>query len=236
MKNCKEVVEELLRESTIGKNSTNTSIEETNLLGAPGETAPVLRKASCTDYQVFPLDPVLITAKAYERVEAIGSATAVVCVLKDDELICANLGDSGFRLYRLDNFYEPTLVMKSEPQVHEGEAPYQLCRPPPARLIKGESSIDGQWDVEYDECYKDPPESAKVYQMKVQSGDLLVLGTDGLFDNLFDDKLLSMISVLGRQKTSEIAKQILETAYDASMDPNARTPYSVREYKDKSTV
>jgi serine/threonine protein phosphatase PrpC len=33
--------------------------------------------------------------------------------------------------------------------------------------------------------FQDKPEEADIYHMRVREGDLLILATDGLFDNLF---------------------------------------------------
>lgn len=63
-------------------------------------------------------NPVVILDKAFDLTKAPGSATAVVVILNDGHLNGANLGDSGFMVFRLKR--EQTgkckyyLVMKSE--------------------------------------------------------------------------------------------------------------------------
>ena len=37
---------------------------------------------------------------------------------------------------------------------------------------------------------KDSPDDGNVYLMKVTDGDLLLLATDGVFDNLFEEEIL----------------------------------------------
>lgn len=37
---------------------------------------------------------------------------------------------------------------------------------------------------------EDAPEDSDIYQMRIREGDLLILATDGVFDNLFQDEIL----------------------------------------------
>ena len=59
----------------------------------------------------------VVLDKAFERTQAPGSATAVVLLLDEGYLHAANLGDSGFILFRLkrdQNGCRYNLVKKSE--------------------------------------------------------------------------------------------------------------------------
>lgn len=40
---------------------------------------------------------------------------------------------------------------------------------------------------------EDSPEDSDIYQLRVREGDLLILATDGVFDNLFQEEVLSII-------------------------------------------
>ena len=69
--------------------------------------------------------PVYILEMAYSKVEAVGSATALIGVLNGPELTITNLGDSGFLVVRFKNG-EPYCPYKSKEQQHSFNVPYQL--------------------------------------------------------------------------------------------------------------
>ena len=59
------------------------------------------------------LYPTYILGKAFTRVSAVGSATAMIGILNNNELSVANIGDSGFILIRFKNG-EPYCPYKSK--------------------------------------------------------------------------------------------------------------------------
>jgi serine/threonine protein phosphatase PrpC len=40
---------------------------------------------------------------------------------------------------------------------------------------------------------EDQPDDSDNYQLRVREGDLLVMGTDGVFDNLFEEEILQIV-------------------------------------------
>ena len=57
------------------------------------------------------------------------------------------------------------------------------------------------------------------------------MGTDGLFDNLFDDKIIELVEPFVRGKeeiesTKKVADVIAEEAFTKSMDPHYLSPFS----------
>eukprot|EP00696_Hemimastix_kukwesjijk_P001922 gnl/Hemi2/12330_TR4217_c0_g1_i1.p1 gnl/Hemi2/12330_TR4217_c0_g1~~gnl/Hemi2/12330_TR4217_c0_g1_i1.p1 ORF type:complete len:368 (-),score=82.39 gnl/Hemi2/12330_TR4217_c0_g1_i1:135-1238(-) len=108
----------------------------------------------------------------------LGSTTACVVSLVHREtpdfsglvLLAANLGDSGFMVLR-----NGELKYRSTAQEHRHNCPYQLSMPLPSGLSRH---------------LQDSPDSADSYVMKVQHGDLVVLATDGVFDNLTDEEIV----------------------------------------------
>ncbi|KAF9202483.1 hypothetical protein BGZ49_007356 [Haplosporangium sp. Z 27] len=123
-------------------------------------------------YDYFNVDPVQILAKSYEQsaIDAkkeglIGSSTACIAILRDDELRIANLGDCGVSVIRRNEF-----IFRTEEQQHSFNYPYQL----------GTGSTD-------------TPQDALVFTVKVESGDIVVMGSDGIFDNLFDEDILEEV-------------------------------------------
>ena len=58
-------------------------------------------------------------------------------------------------------------------------------------------------------------------------GDLVLMGSDGVFDNLSDSDIVSIVSSFGpRSKSTAIAKRIVERSRTVSLDKDAITPYS----------
>ncbi len=64
------------------------------------------------------------------------------------------------------------VVFHSPQQQHDFNFPYQI------------GSVDSM---------SDPPQAAQRFELVVQPGDVLVIGTDGLWDNCFDEEILSVI-------------------------------------------
>ena len=73
---------------------------------------------------------------------------------------------------------------------------------------------------------------AALYQLRVQAGDVVVLGTDGLFDNLFDHELVSLTRPLrggggvSGHLVQSTADDIAQCARSTAEDKSAATPWS----------
>ncbi|KAI8381599.1 phosphatase 2C-like domain-containing protein [Radiomyces spectabilis] len=123
-------------------------------------------------YQYDEADPVDILERSYEECMQlaeqegiVGSCTACLAILRHDELRIANLGDCGISVIRHNNY-----IFRSEEQQHSFNFPYQL----------GTSSPDR-------------PKDAQTFTIRVEKGDIVILGSDGLYDNLFDREILSIV-------------------------------------------
>eukprot|EP00831_Metopus_contortus_P045428 TRINITY_DN36405_c0_g1_i1.p1 TRINITY_DN36405_c0_g1~~TRINITY_DN36405_c0_g1_i1.p1 ORF type:complete len:255 (-),score=50.32 TRINITY_DN36405_c0_g1_i1:55-819(-) len=188
--------------------------------------------------QIRKMNPTSILSQAFDQVQEMGSATAVLCLLKDSELVCANLGDSGYRLIRFDHMGVPFIVSKSEEQQHDFNTPFQLSKLPSKKQLKELLLKKGLEATEAEKLSckfrtlafcQDPPECAQRYTSTIQEGDLLILGSDGLFDNLFDDQLLETVQESGtKAHPMEISRKLLEKAYSESLDQECHSPFSKR--------
>lgn len=119
------------------------------------------------------IDPVEILQHAFERsiheskLEGLlGSTTALIAILRDDELRIANLGDCCCSVIRGNDF-----IFRSEEQQHSFNYPVQI----------GTNSKST------------PVKDAQRYNIKVQKDDIVILGSDGLADNLFDEDILEEV-------------------------------------------
>jgi len=170
------------------------------------------------------LDPVFLMQKAYGQIcrnheVKAGSSTAVFASLMDGSgsLRVANLGDSGLLLVREERceFHMPETVW-------DFNTPYQLTAPP--------ASAGRQ-------PYGDQPEQSAVSTVQLQDGDVVVLGSDGLFDNLFPHEIAAAAAHAGPPPASlwarltrpsldvrRTADLLLQRALIASQDRNGGKP------------
>ena len=116
------------------------------------------------------ITPVEALEKAYKKIRQTGSCTATVGI-KDKQGVfhIANLGDSGFMIIR-----DGEMVFKTDEQQHGFNFPYQLG------MVEGR---DGKYYTHGD----DRPKDAELYSFQLNEGDIIIAGSDGLFDNLWDE-------------------------------------------------
>eukprot|EP00897_Mesotaenium_endlicherianum_P007539 jgi/Mesen1/6813/ME000035S06202 len=148
-------------------------------------------------------DPKAIIEESHSRVDLQGSCTATVAVLDKEthRLRVANIGDSGFMLIR-----DGAVVERSERMQHGFNAPFQI----------GYNSGD------------DPAE-AQDYMIDVQGGDIVVLGTDGLFDNMFEEQIAALVTACHSDgKAPEaVAQKLVPMAQRNAMMTTGETPFCV---------
>lgn len=165
-----------------------------------------------------PKAPASIIAASYQELlenkdHLLGSSTACIVSLHREErtIYTANLGDSGFLVVRDDE-----VVHRSVEQQHYFNTPYQLAVAPP-----GQEGL----------VLSDSPDMAESSSFKVEDGDVIILGTDGLFDNLSEDMILGYVSAHSKDNREEsvqkTASTIAETAYYLSFDPEYMSPFAL---------
>ena len=114
------------------------------------------------------------------HIRAGGSTACVGCVNPDGRLQMANLGDSGYLLLRTGRVHH-----YSYPQTHAFNTPYQLSVVPPK--ILAQASVFGGGH------YIDTPSEADLSENMLQEGDVLILASDGVWDNLNSQDLLGIV-------------------------------------------
>lgn len=119
-------------------------------------------------------DPIELLHRAWDLTlteffdyQLIGSSTALIALLKDDELRLANIGDCCCSIIRGEEGY----IFRSQEQQHSFNYPFQM----------GTNSKDT------------PRKDGQRFNIKVQKNDLVILSSDGLVDNLFDEDILEEI-------------------------------------------
>jgi protein phosphatase PTC7 len=73
---------------------------------------------------------------------------------------------------------------------------------------------------------QDSAEDAAEMSASLKPGDVLVLGTDGLFVNLWRHELCEVLKAGRLARTMQIADHLAEMAFRRSVDRKAHTPFS----------
>ena len=79
---------------------------------------------------------------------------------------------------------------------------------------------------------KDLPQDAQTEAFEVQPGDIIIIATDGLFDNLFDSdiqKICEMVLAyeLGPEETCDkISKELVAKAVQKGWDDTYKSPFN----------
>lgn len=138
------------------------------------------------------LTPKQLLKEGYQRtledphIRAGGTTACVAVAEPDGQMRIANLGDSGFLLLRLG-----TVHNYSTPQTHAFNTPYQLSITP--REVLEQAIVFGGVPL------NDSPDRADLADQMLRHGDVLVLATDGVWDNLSSNDVLSVVSAHMRQ-------------------------------------
>ncbi|KAI1757085.1 protein serine/threonine phosphatase 2C [Xylaria castorea] len=136
-----------------------------------------------------PLAPRVLMQRGYDDVckdrsiHAGGSTASIAIANEEGKLEVANLGDSGFVHLRLNAVHT-----YSEPQTHAFNTPYQLSIVPASMLARA-AAFGGAQLCDY-------PKDADVTQHTLKHGDIIVLASDGVWDNLFNQDILRIASRL----------------------------------------
>jgi len=165
---------------------------------------------------------------AEQCVKAFGASTALVLALQGETVGVANLGDSGFLLLRRT----PTgmaIIERSNGQQHSWNRPYQFHRLPPDLAAK------------HPDSKPDSTSDCECLELQVDAGDLLLLFTDGMSDNLHEHELLEIVNRLVGTAAQLCCPQILArelvlAAYERSQDDQAEVPFTISSRKEGHEV
>lgn len=134
-----------------------------------------------------------------------GSST--VCIVSLDKsngkLDTCNLGDSGFVIIRGNR-----IVARSMAQQHRFNAPFQLMLTP---------------DGDVNDC----SHMSASHTFSLQSDDLVIVASDGLWDNLFENDILSIVMNEKPIKPTEIATRLVGQARKFAEREDYDSPFSV---------
>ncbi|CAD7955917.1 unnamed protein product [Amoebophrya sp. A120] len=173
--------------------------------------------------------PVSLLTDAYESTSALGSTTIMLCALdnmtkvhgKTHPMIAVlSIGDCGMLLLRRSAVNAPLeRVFNTDMQRIGGhkQAPLQVAR------------VDARIDEDFDEdiALEVIQEGSAVHCFTAHEGDVVIMGSDGVFDNLFTEEILSAVnenfvtpsssSSAYTPQTSETLKKTCEAVVAAAM-------------------
>ncbi|XP_010261225.1 PREDICTED: probable protein phosphatase 2C 62 isoform X2 [Nelumbo nucifera] len=153
-----------------------------------------------SEYQGVQLTkPDKILIQSAAEAESPGSSTALVACFDGQAFHVANIGDSGFIIIR-----NGTIFKRSSAMVHEFNFPFQIER--------GD----------------DPSELIEAYTIDLDEGDVIVTATDGLFDNLYEQEIASIVSksLKASLKPKEMAEFLAMRAQEVGRSESARSPFA----------
>jgi len=177
-------------------------------------------------------------AEGHAGVTAFGAATAIIAALDvtGSEVGVANLGDSSLRqLRRLPGAPMMTVIERTQEQQHKFGQPFQLSRIPtpneyPELVAAGKTKLVQAVKAATARGLKlDEPEHAQTYSFEVEEGDLFILGSDGLFDNLDDTAMLEIVTKVSEESPEDLPRVAEELAREASRiaaTEGVETPFS----------
>ncbi|KAK7208276.1 phosphatase 2C-like domain-containing protein [Myxozyma melibiosi] len=182
------------------------------------------------------LDAAYTAVKNSGQVKAGGSTACVGVAHSNGTLQAANLGDSGFFIFR-----DGKLHYMSDPQTHFFNAPYQLAIIP-QQIVEENARRGGK-------NFDDKPSDASLSTHKLKHGDVVVFVTDGILDNLAPQDCLRIVNeemvingnwIVDRRSgdihanasdkqytgVESLAKRIVGAAFKASIDPKTDGPFA----------
>lgn len=150
------------------------------------------------------IDAKAVLAEAYtmmmtENKSVLGSTTALICILRGRELRIAYIGDCGVLIVRSGK-----CIFRSEEQQHSFNFPVQL----------GTNS-------------RTSPADALAFSVPVMQGDVVICGSDGLFDNVYDSEIVQLAAD-NAGDAQKICDAILKRAKQVSEDISGQSPFQDR--------
>mmetsp|Transcript_8941 Transcript_8941/g.19107 ORF Transcript_8941/g.19107 Transcript_8941/m.19107 type:complete len:439 (-) Transcript_8941:941-2257(-) len=150
------------------------------------------------------VDPRGALHAAHMATKVPGSATA--CVMQLDratrQLVAANLGDSGFMVIRHGH-----IIARSKPLQHYFDCPLQFGAFP--EFVEATDTAD----------------MADLYNIQLAVGDVVVAGSDGLWDNVYDSEILELMPH-SEEQVQQSADKLAALARVHASDNEFASPYT----------
>lgn len=155
---------------------------------------PTIKKSLCKE----------IINQAYSSLETGGGATVCLAALSGRQLNILNLGDSGLILLRFDKKFK--IAFQTTPKYHKNNVPYQLTR----KFTLKQTNLIKDFKVNLENT--DTVEDADEFLITTVPGDLVIMGTDGLWDNLHSQEICKIVEQYKTLPISKIAAILAKVA------------------------
>jgi len=154
----------------------------------------------------FISNPKELLIKAATENKEMGTSTLVIAVLDpvSGALRTSYIGDSGYIIVRKNiETGKFEIFFRSKEQQHKFNFPFQIG------------------------AYGDKPTKAKSLSHELKYDDLVIVATDGLFDNLFNSRILKIVEENRGESVREIADSLTNTAFKLSINEKYKSPFAV---------
>ncbi|XP_062077186.1 probable protein phosphatase 2C BIPP2C1 [Humulus lupulus] len=143
--------------------------------------------------------PEEVLVKSVAKTQLPGSSTILVAYFDGQTFRVANIGDSGFIIIR-----NGVVFKRASSMVHEFNFPLHIER--------GDN----------------PTDLIEDYEIDLDEGDVIVTATDGLFDNLYEQEIASIVSrsLEAGSKPQDIAELLASRAQEVAQSSTPRTPFA----------
>ena len=148
-----------------------------------------------------------IVEKALQSMTNGGSSTYLLALISKNKLLISNMGDCGLLLYRTYN-NSMKLVFQTSAKQYSFNTPFQVCKSfSPLQLSRRDIRFtnktinDSFRSIDSDE-----------YCITIHENDIIIIGSDGLFDNVYPEEITKIIKSQVTMNTSDINNQIFEFA------------------------
>ena len=173
----------------------------------------------------------LLTSKCIQGKEAVqlalknmqsgGSSTYLIASILKNTLKVSILGDCSLLLFR-KSIGKVKIILKTAPKTYDKITPYQVSKAfSPSQLKNSKGQIRDRFKIDSDE-----------YSVFVQEGDFVLMGSDGLFDNVFEEDIFKIVKK-NFDSEEKVAEQVFQLAMEKSAGIEA-TPFSNRFSNEKN--
>lgn len=157
--------------------------------------------------------PMEILEEAFNKTTIPGSCTIALAKFQGSVMKVVSLGDCSTKILR-----DGRVISSTKVQEHSWNQPYQISSP--------------SFNI------ADKPCDALEYEFEVKAGDVVIMGSDGFWDNIWDDEVEEAIragdnmrrsydGVAGwEEEASEIAQRLASLAEEHSIDSGYASPFA----------
>ena len=174
---------------------------------------------------------------AYKKTKNYGSSTALLGMCRNSYLYTLSIGDSGYAVLRpRENSAKLIEIYRSCEQQHSFNCPFQLSRLPEPKdfeelIRKGLGSFVSLVKRSTN-SKQDLPEDGDSNVIPLQPFDIIIAGSDGLFDNLYENDILNIsekylsLGLCPEEFCNKLARELVLEAIHKGWDTSHKSPFS----------